>query len=119
LSRLPLIALAVAAFGIGTTEFVIMGLLPDVARSLSVTIPQAGLLVTGYALAVTGGSPIVAIATARLPRRATLVGLMGVFILGNALCALAPGYWTLMAARVVTALAHGAFFGIGSVVPRH
>ena len=113
-----------AAFGIGTTEFVIMGLLPDVAQSLAVTIPQAGLLVTGYALAVTLGSPIVAIATAKLPRRATLLGLMGVFILGNTLCALAPSYWALMGARVVTALAHGAFFGIGSVVatqlvPRH
>ena len=114
--RLPLLALAVAAFGIGTTEFVIMGLLPDVAQSLAVSIPQAGLLVTGYALAVCIGSPIVAVATARLPRRATLLGLMGVFILGNALCALAPGYWTLMGARIVTALAHGAFFGIGSVV---
>jgi len=114
--RLPLLALAVAAFGIGTTEFVIMGLLPDVARDLSVSIPRAGLLVTGYALAVALGSPIVAIATARAPRRATLLGLMGVFILGNTLCALAPGYWALMAARVVTALAHGAFFGIGSVV---
>ena len=124
MSRLPLLALAVAAFGIGTTEFVIMGLLPEVAQSLSVSIPRAGLLVTGYAMAVTIGSPIVAIATVRLPRRATLLGLMGVFILGNTLCAMAPGYWTLMGARVVTALAHGAFFGIGSVVatqvvPRH
>ena len=124
MSRLPLLALAVAAFGIGTTEFVIMGLLPEVAQSLRVTIPRAGLLVTGYALAVTLGSPIVAMATARLPRRATLLGLTGIFILGNALCALAGGYWALMAARVVTALAHGAFFGIGSVVatqvvPRH
>ncbi len=124
MSRLPLFALAVAAFGIGTTEFVIMGLLPDVARSLEVSIPKAGLLVTGYALAVTLGAPVVALATARLPRRATLLGLMGVFIAGNTLCALAPGYWALMGARVVTALAHGAFFGIGSVVatqvvPRH
>ncbi len=116
MSRLPLLALAVAAFGIGTTEFVIMGLLPDVAQSLAVSIPQAGLLVTGYALAVTLGSPVVAIVTAKLPRRATLLGLMGVFIVGNTLCALAPGYWALMGARVVTALAHGAFFGIGSVV---
>ncbi len=124
MKSLPLFALAIAAFGIGTTEFVIMGLLPDVARDLTVSIPRAGLLVTGYALAVTLGSPLVAIATARLPRRATLLGLMGVFVVGNTLCALAPGYWTLMAARVVTALAHGAFFGIGSVVatqlvPRH
>ena len=122
--RLPLLALAVASFGIGTTEFVIMGLLPDVASSLGVTIPQAGMLVTGYALAVTAGSPVLAVATARLPRRATLIGLMGLFILGNLLCALSPGYWLLMGARVVTALAHGAFFGIGSVVatqvvPRH
>jgi DHA1 family inner membrane transport protein len=122
--RLPLLALAVASFGIGTTEFAIMGLLPEVAASLQVSIPRAGLLVTGYALAVAFGSPVLAIATARLPRRATLVGLMGIFIVGNILCALSPGYAALMAARVVTALAHGAFFGIGSVVatqvvPRH
>ena len=122
--RLPLLALAVAAFGIGTTEFVIMGLLPEVADNLAVTIPRAGLLVTGYALAVAIGSPLVAIGTAKLPRRETLLGLIGVFIVGNVLCALAPNYWSLMGARVVTALAHGAFFGIGSVVatqvvPRH
>ena len=114
--RLPLLALAVCAFGIGTTEFVIMGLLPEVAGSLGTSIPRAGLLVTGYALAVTLGSPVVALATARMPRKATLIGLMGVFILGNLLCALAPSYRLLMGARVVTALAHGAFFGIGSVV---
>ena len=114
--RLPLLALAVASFGIGTTEFIIMGLLPDVAASFDVSIPRAGLLVTGYALAVTIGAPIVAILTAKLPRRRTLVLLMGIFIVGNALCALAASYWLLMAARVVTALAHGAFFGIGSVV---
>ncbi len=122
--RLPLLALAVASFGIGTTEFVIMGLLPNVAASLDVTIPQAGMLVTGYALAVAAGSPVLAIATAKLPRRATLISLMGLFILGNLLCALAPSYWLLMGARVVTALCHGTFFGIGSVVatqivPRH
>ncbi len=114
--RLPLLALAVCAFGIGTTEFVIMGLLPEVASSLGTSIPGAGLLVTGYALAVTLGSPVVALATARRPRKATLIGLMCVFILGNLLCALAPTYRLLMGARVVTALAHGAFFGIGSVV---
>ena len=101
---LPLFALAVAAFGIGTTEFVIMGLLPDVARDLGVSIPAAGMLVSGYALSVTIGAPIVAILTAKLPRKMTLMGLMGVFILGNLMCALAPGYWTLMAARVLTAL---------------
>ncbi|WP_072573708.1 MFS transporter [Granulibacter bethesdensis] len=122
--RFSLLALAVASFGIGTTEFVIMGLLPDVAKSLDVSIPKAGLLVTGYALAVTFGSPLLAIATARLPRRSTLMGLMGIFILGNILCGLAGNYTLLMLARIFTALAHGAFFGIGSVVasqivPRH
>ncbi len=114
--RAPLFALATASFGIGTTEFVIMGLLPDVAKDLSVTIPQAGLLVTGYALSVAFGSPFLAIATASMNRRKALLLLMGVFILGNLLCALAPTYGLLMAARIVTALCHGAFFGIGSVV---
>jgi DHA1 family inner membrane transport protein len=113
---LPLLALAVAAFGIGTTEFVIMGLLPDVARDLGVTIPAAGMLVTGYALGVTIGAPIVAIATANMPRRAALLSLIGLFIIGNVLCALSPNYTVLMLARVVTAFCHGAFFGIGSVV---
>ncbi|WP_223445421.1 MULTISPECIES: MFS transporter [Pseudomonas] len=113
---LALLALAVAAFGIGTTEFVIMGLLPDVARDLSVSIPDAGLLITGYALGVVFGAPILAVGTANMPRKATLLGMTLMFILGNMLCALAPNYATLMAARVITALCHGAFFGIGSVV---
>lgn len=113
---LPLFALAIAAFGIGTTEFVIMGLLPDVARDLAVSIPAAGLLVSGYALGVTIGAPILAVVTAKMPRRQALLGLIGVFIAGNLLCAIAPGYGLLMAARVVTAFCHGAFFGIGSVV---
>jgi DHA1 family inner membrane transport protein len=115
-NRAPLLALALASFGIGTTEFVIMGLLPDVADNLHVTIPQAGLLVTGYALSVAFGSPFLAIATASMDRRKTLILLMGVFIFGNLLCAFAPNYGLLMAARIVTALCHGAFFGIGSVV---
>ncbi|WP_397450398.1 MFS transporter [Pseudomonas sp. NA-150] len=113
---LALLALAVAAFGIGTTEFVIMGLLPDVATDLHVSIPRAGLLITGYALGVVFGAPILAIATANMPRKATLLGMTLMFILGNVLCALAPTYAALMAARVITALCHGAFFGIGSVV---
>ena len=113
---LPLIALAVAAFGIGTTEFVIMGLLPDVARDLSVSIPAAGMLVSAYALGVTIGAPIVAIAIANVPRKQALMRLIGIFIVGNLLCALAPNYSILMAARIVTAFCHGAFFGIGSVV---
>jgi DHA1 family inner membrane transport protein len=115
-SRLPLLALAMASFGIGTTEFVIMGLLPDVAGDLAVTIPQAGLLVSGYALGVTVGAPILAVATARLERRRALLLLIGIFILGNLLCAVAPTYGLLMAARIVTALCHGAFFGLGAVV---
>jgi DHA1 family inner membrane transport protein len=108
--------LAAASFGIGTTEFVIMGLLPDVARSLSVTIPQAGYLVSGYALGVVIGAPIVAMATAGIPRKTALLVLMALFTIGNLGCALAPDYWLLMTARVVTAFAHGAFFGIGAVV---
>ncbi len=115
-NQLALIALALASFGIGTTEFVIMGLLPDVAADLHVTIPKAGLLVTGYAMSVAFGSPFLAIATAKMDRRMALLVLAAVFILGNILCALAPSYWLLMGARIVTALCHGAFFGLGSVV---
>lgn len=113
---LSLLALAAASFCIGTTEFVIMGLLPEVALDLGVTIPAAGHLVSGYALGVVVGAPIVAIATNGLPRKATLIGLTCVFIIGNVLCAIAPSYWLLMAARVVTAFCHGAYFGIGAVV---
>lgn len=93
-----------------------MGLLPDVARSLSVTIPQAGYLVSGYAMGVVIGAPIVAMATASIPRKTALLALMALFTIGNLGCALAPDYWLLMTARVVTAFAHGAFFGIGAVV---
>ena len=113
---LPLLALAAAAFGIGTTEFVIMGLLPDVALDLGVSTPEAGMLVSGYAIGVVIGAPVLAVLTARLPRKPALIGLMALFILGNALCALAPTYGLLMAARVVTAFCHAAFFGIGAVV---
>jgi DHA1 family inner membrane transport protein len=115
---LPILALAVASFGIGTTEFVIMGLLPEVAQGFGVTIPQAGYLVSGYAMGVVIGAPIVAIATAGLPRKTALLALMGVFLAGNLGCALAPSYGLLMAARILTAFAHGAFFGIGAVVAR-
>ncbi|BAU76342.1 MFS transporter [Metapseudomonas furukawaii] len=111
-----LLVLALSAFAIGTTEFVIMGLLPEVAADLGVSIPGAGWLVTGYALGVAVGAPFMAMATAKLPRKGALLVLMGVFILGNLLCAIAANYGLLMLARVVTALCHGAFFGIGSVV---
>ncbi|MBY3119886.1 MFS transporter [Rhizobium laguerreae] len=113
---LALLVLALSSFAIGTTEFLIMGLLPEVAADLSVSIPQAGWLVTGYALAVAIGAPVMAISTAKLKRRTALIALMAFFIAGNLLCALASDYWVLMIARVVTALCHGAFFGIGSVV---
>ncbi len=114
----PILALAVASFGIGTTEFVIMGLLPEVAASFGVSIPQAGHLVSGYALGVVVGAPLVAIATAGLPRKTALIALMATFLLGNLGCALAPSYGLLMLARIATAFAHGAFFGIGAIVAR-
>ncbi len=113
---LALVILALSAFAIGTTEFVIMGLLPDVARSLSVSIPSAGWLISGYALGVAIGAPIMAVATASFPRKRALLLLMVIFIIGNILCALATDYTFLMVARIITSLCHGAFFGIGSVV---
>ena len=114
--RISLLALAVAAFGIGTSEFIIMGLLPNLSASFGISIPKAGLLVSGYAISVTLGSPFIAIATAQMERKRALLLLMAVFTLGNTACALAPSYSLLFAARVLTALCHGAFFGIGSIV---
>jgi DHA1 family inner membrane transport protein len=113
---LALYALTAGAFGIGVTEFVIMGLLIQVGSDLHVSISAAGLLISGYALGVVVGAPIMTIATARWPRKTVLLVLMGVFTIGNLACAIAPDYWTLMAARVLTAFAHGTFFGVGSVV---
>ncbi len=114
--RKPLLALAVSAFAIGTTEFVIMGLLPDLSRGFSVSIPKAGMLVSAYALSVTFGSPLLALALSRIDRKRALLILMGVFLVGNLMCAVAPTYLMLLLARILTALCHGAFFGIGSVV---
>jgi DHA1 family inner membrane transport protein len=113
---LALLALAVGAFGIGTTEFVIMGLLPEVAADLGISIPAAGHLVSAYALGVVIGAPLLAAATARLPRRKVLIGLMLLFVAGNALSALAPDEHWLLAARFLSGLPHGAFFGVGAVV---
>ena len=113
---LGLYALTAGAFGIGTTEFVIMGLLLQVAADLHVSIAAAGLLISGYALGVFVGAPLLTAATSRMPRKAVLVALMVVFTLGNLACALAPNYTALMIARVVTSLAHGTFFGVGAVV---
>jgi len=111
-----LYALTAGAFGIGTTEFVIMGLLQQVAAELGVTIATAGLLISGYALGVFVGAPVLTLATGRWPRKTVLVALMVIFTLGNLACALAPTYAWLMAARIVTSLAHGTFFGVGAVV---
>lgn len=113
---IALLALTAGAFGIGTTEFVIMGLLMQVSTDLQVSITAAGLLISGYALGVAVGAPVLTIATRKLPRKTVLLALMAIFTLGNLACALAPNYEMLMAARVVTSLAHGTFFGVGSVV---
>ena len=123
-AALPLFALAVGAFGIGTTEFAPMGLLPVIAHGVHVSIPAAGMLVSAYAIGVMVGAPLMTLALARTSRRTALVLLMGIFTVGNLLSALAPNYTTLLLARLVTSLNHGAFFGLGSlvaasVVPRH
>ena len=113
---LPLLALAMAAFAIGTTEFVIVGLLPSVAADTGSSLSQAGLLVTGYALGVALGAPPLAALTAKATPYKALSGLMLLFIVGNAMCAAAPGYGWLMAGRIVASLTHGAFFGLGATV---
>ncbi|MFF7203600.1 MFS transporter [Streptomyces sp. NPDC008141] len=113
---LALLALAIGAFGIGTTEFVIMGLLPEVAADFGVSIPTAGFLVTGYALGVVIGAPLMTVLGTKVSRKRMLMVLMGLFIVGNVLSAVAPVFGVMLAGRVVASLAHGAFFGIGSVV---
>jgi DHA1 family inner membrane transport protein len=112
----PLVALAIGAFGIGVTEFAPMGMLPGIASDLGVSIPAAGLLVSAYALGVLLGAPLMTLTTGRIPRRYLLIGLMAIFTLGNLMSALATDYTSLLIARVVTSLNHGAFFGVGSIV---
>ncbi len=113
---LALFALTLAAFAIGTTEFVIVGLIPTIATDLGVSLPSAGLLVSLYALGVAIGAPILTAMTARVPRKPLLVGLMVLFTVGNLVAWLAPGYTTLIVARLLTGLAHGVFFSVGSIV---
>ncbi|MEV8524565.1 MFS transporter [Streptomyces sp. NPDC052000] len=113
---LALLALAIGAFGIGTTEFVIMGLLPEVAGTFGVTIPTAGYLVSGYALGVVLGAPLMTILGTKITRKRMLMVLMGLFVVGNVVSAVAPVFGLMLAGRIVASLAHGAFFGIGSVV---
>jgi DHA1 family inner membrane transport protein len=114
--NLPLLALAIGAFAIGTTEFSPMGLLPNIAHDLGVSIPSAGMLITGYALGVMLGAPIVTLWFGGFARRNALILLMAIFTIGNLIAAFAPNYMSLMGARLITSLNHGAFFGIGSVV---
>ncbi|WP_313618303.1 MFS transporter [Agrobacterium sp.] len=112
----PLLALAVGAFGIGVTEFAPMGMLPVIAAGVDVSIPSAGLLVSAYAVGVMVGAPFMTLLFSRFGKRTALIALMSIFTLGNVLSAFAPDYWTLLIARVVTSLNHGAFFGLGAVV---
>jgi MFS transporter, DHA1 family, inner membrane transport protein len=116
---LAVFALALGGFGIGTTEFVAMGLLPDIAASLGITEPTAGHVISAYALGVVIGAPLIAALTARMQRRTLLLGLMAVFTLGNLASVLAPTYGTLVAARFVAGLPHGAFFGIAALAAAH
>jgi MFS transporter, DHA1 family, inner membrane transport protein len=113
-----LLALAIGAFGIGTTEFVVMGMLPQIAGGLGVSVSAVGMLISAYAIGVVVGAPTLTALGVRFSPRQTLVGLMVVFVVGNALSAFAPTYETLAAARVLTALSHGAFFGVGAVAAR-
>lgn len=113
---IALLALTLSAFAIGTTEFVIVGLLPTVATDLSISIPSAGLLVSLYALGVAVGAPVLTALTGKLPRKALLLALMALFTAGNLLAWQAPSYETLVAARILTGLAHGVFFSIGSTI---
>jgi DHA1 family inner membrane transport protein len=118
--RMPsgLVALALGGFGIGLTEFLIAGLLPQVASSFAVSEAAAGWLISGYALSVAVGAIALTAATARLPRKAVLVGLVALFVVGNLLSAVAPSYPVMLLGRIVAALCHGSFFGIGSLVAR-
>ena len=113
---IALLALTLSAFAIGTTEFVIVGLLPTVAADLSISIPSAGLLVSLYALGVAIGAPVLTALTGKLPRKTLLLSLMALFTAGNLLAWQAPSYETLVAARILTGLAHGVFFSIGSTI---
>ncbi|MDQ0781758.1 MFS transporter [Chryseobacterium sp. W4I1] len=109
-------ALTISAFGIGTTEFVIVGLLPTVAGDLGISIPSAGLLVSLYAIGVAIGAPVLTALTGKIPRKTLLVSIMILFVIGNGLASIAPGFITLIMARVLTGFAHGVYFSIGSTI---
>ena len=113
---LALWALTLSAFAIGTTEFVIVGLVPTIANDLGVSLPSAGLLVSLYAVGVAIGAPVLTALTGKWNRKIVLISLMGLFVLGNLLAWQAPSYETLILARILTGLAHGVFFSIGSMI---
>jgi len=113
---LPLLALFFAAFAFGTTEFVIAGVLPQVAEGLGVSVPSAGYLVSGYAIGIAVGGPLLTIVTARLSRKTLLIGLTIAFTIGQAACALAPDFFSMLLLRVAIAFAHGTYFGVAMVV---
>jgi MFS transporter, DHA1 family, inner membrane transport protein len=117
-SKIPaaLWALTISAFGIGTTEFVIVGLLPTVAADLAISLPSAGLLVSLYAIGVAIGAPILTALTSSIPRKKLLIYLMILFVVGNAMASIAPSFATLVIARVITGFAHGVYFSIGSTI---
>ncbi|WP_287001635.1 MULTISPECIES: MFS transporter [Gordonia] len=117
--RFAMLAMALGGFGIGTTEFVAMGLLPNIASSVHVSEPTAGYVVSAYALGVVVGAPLIAALTARMSRRTLLIGLMVAFTVGNAATVLAPDFGTLMVARFVAGLPHGAYFGVAALVAAH
>ncbi|MDE5709403.1 MAG: MFS transporter [Alistipes sp.] len=111
-----LIALAFGTLALGMSEFVMMGILPDIARSLGITIPEAGHLISAYALGVCAGAPLMVLCARTRPLKQILLALAALIVAGNACAAAAPGYWTLLAMRFVSGLPHGAFFGVGSIV---
>ncbi len=113
---LALLALTISAFAIGTTEFVIVGLIPTIASDLGVSLPSAGLLVSLYALSVAIGAPLLTALTGRMPRKTLLAALMALFTVGNLVAWRAPGYESLIVARMLTGLAHGVFFSVGSII---
>ncbi|MCE0761107.1 MFS transporter [Marinobacter sp. G11] len=113
---IALLALTLSAFAIGTTEFVIVGLVPTIAQDLGVSLPSAGLLVSLYALGVAIGAPVLTALTGRWQRKNVLMAVMSLFVLGNLLAWMAPGYSSLITARILTGLAHGVFFSIGSTI---
>ncbi|MGJ7905810.1 Cmx/CmrA family chloramphenicol efflux MFS transporter [Actinopolyspora sp. H202] len=113
---IALFVLGLTVFSLGTTEFMIAGLLPELAAGFGISLPHAGLLISLFAVGVVIGAPTMTVLTSRVPKKATLVALLAVFVLGESLAAMAPSYGVLLTARVITAVSHGAFFGIGAVV---